>query len=241
MSKGDVNRSFKEERTSISNRKSRQGSTRKNSKYGIMNKSNVYDSFSMSNKFLEMSSTPDNSKTRYVTGKNSNNNSYMGLKGSQNNIGDSESAQRMQKMRQSESTKPQRNGRMLGKTPSKSKNTKLRASSNPRMMPKDIHNASSTSIRGRKGQLMSSSKIGKIISDQTNALMKQKDRIQRIYEPGKSAVLASSSNIKVTDEFPSINHKKALIAASQAVANDRNSGQRYNPLSSHNQTSDSIK
>lgn len=181
---------------------------RRTSKYGNMNKSNVYDSFSMSNKFQEMSSTPDNTKTRYVTSKNMNN-SYMGMrksyasgKGTNN-----QNILSVQRLRQSESTKPQRDGHIVGKTPNKARNSKMRASSNPRMGSRELHNMSSSSIKGRKGQLMSSSKIGKIINEQTTALMKQRERIKRIYEPDQSAIMASSSNIKVTDEFPSITSK----------------------------------
>ena len=47
----------------------KQDSIWQSSKYSYANKNNVYDSFSMSNRFLEMSSTPDN-KTRYASNNN---------------------------------------------------------------------------------------------------------------------------------------------------------------------------
>jgi hypothetical protein len=162
----------------------------------------------MSNKFLEISSTPDNSKMRYINSKNSNSSNYSNMRRSymHKNPTQNDSSMRAQRMRQSESTKPNRQSKILGKTPSKMPYNRARASSNPRMGgTKEMHNVSSTSLQNRKGKLMSSSKLGKMITDQNNVIMDQKQRIQKIYEPNRTGMKSSSSNIKVADEFPSIN------------------------------------
>lgn len=57
----------------------KQDSIRRSSKNSHALKNNVYDSFSMSNKFLEMSSTPDN-KTRYASNNNLTNSSDVGVR-----------------------------------------------------------------------------------------------------------------------------------------------------------------
>lgn len=191
------------EKSSGSNKHS---SIRRTSKYSNLNNSNVYDSFSMSNKYLEMSSTPDTQKTRYISSKNPSNN-YLGLRKSyaNANVMSSESLLKIQKGRQSESTKPSRQVRINGRTPSRLRNS--RASSNPRMNSRELHNNSSSSVKGRKGQLMSSSKLSKILSEQANIMFDQKERIKKIYEPINTALKPSSSNIKVSDEFPSIKSK----------------------------------
>lgn len=219
----------KSERDYSNNRRS---SNRKSNKLVNMS-SNVYES-SMSNKFLEMSSTPDNSKTRYASTKPSVSNSYMGLRKSY--AGQMIPAENNIRMRQSESTKPVRNTKITGRTPSKLRNSKMRASSNPKLGTRELHNSSSASIKGRKGQLMSSSKLGKIINDQTNHLLEQKQRIKQIYNPSNELLMSSASNIKVTDEFPSIKSKN-LTSANKAVKDDRNKSKRYSQL--QNRTNDS--
>ena len=87
------NNSFKYDRFNKMNKKQRQKSIRKmdrvlsnkrdNSKRSNKNvnvtKSNVYDSFTMSNRFIEISSTPDN-KTRYPSNKNLSNKGEFGTR-----------------------------------------------------------------------------------------------------------------------------------------------------------------
>ena len=117
-----------------------------------------------------MSSKPNFNNSNIETRK-----SYMG----QSRPG--ETSMRMMKMRQSESTRPVKNTRITGRTPINKRNPKIRAFSNPRLGSRELHSNSSTTIKGRKGQLMSSSKLGKIISEQTNNLLEQKHRIKQIY------------------------------------------------------------
>ena len=202
----------------------------KRTKYGNFN-NNVYDSFSKPHKILEMSSTPDNSSNVYrgstrLTG----NNSFLSTR---KNYGDQaklmDTSMRMMKMRQSESTKPMRNMKITGKIPNKLRNSRIRASSNPRLSSKDMHNNSSVSIKGRKGQLLSSSKLGKIINEQTNNLMEQKERIKQIYDPGNVILKSTTNNIKVADEFPSIKNKNPN-SASKVVLNSSNNNLRYSQL-----------
>jgi hypothetical protein len=140
-----------------------------------------------------------------------------------------ETSMRMMKMRQSESTKPVKNTRITGRTPIKQKNPKIRAFSNPRLGTRELHNNSSTSIKGRKGQLMSSSKLGKIISEQTNNLLEQKHRIKHIYNSSNGILIASASNIKVTDEFPTIKNKNPNYA-NKALKDDSNTSKRYSQM-----------
>lgn len=79
---------------------------------------------------------------------------------------------------------------------------------------------------------MSATKIGKIIAEQSNALMDQRERIRKIYDPNNMAARSSSSNIKVTDEFPSINSKNmknGVSGMNPSFTNDsRHISQRYN-------------
>jgi hypothetical protein len=132
-------------------------------------------------------------------------------------------------MRQSESTKPVRNIRVTGKTPSKIRNHKIRASSNPRLVNREIHENSVTSFKGRKGQLMSSSKLGKIINEQTSNLLDQKERIQQIYDPSNLILKQSSNNIKISDEFPQIKNKNRT--QNKIILNSENrSKNRYSQL-----------
>ncbi len=186
-------------------------------------------------KFLEMSSTPEYSNTRYKGAKNLNNsNSFIRGKNYADQTKLMDSSMRLMRMRQSESTKPVRNMKISGKTPSKLRNSKIRASSNPRLGQRDMHSNSSTSFRGRKGQLMSSTKLGKIISEQTSNILEQKERIQQIYDPGNVILKSTASNIKVADEFPSIKNKN-LNSASKVILNAENRGKkmRYSQLQSN--------
>jgi len=184
-----------------------------------------------------MSSTPDNSDSRY---KNPNKNlnyshSYIGARKSYTDQSKfMDSSMRMMKMRQSESTKPVRNLRGTGRTPNKIKGNKVRASSNPRLGSRDIHYNSSVNIKGRKGQLMSSSRLGKIINEQTSHLLEQKERIKEIYDPNNVILKSGSNNIKVTDEFPLIKNKN-LNSASKVALNTEGRGinMRYSQLQSN--------
>ncbi|CAI2367643.1 unnamed protein product [Moneuplotes crassus] len=181
-------------------------------------------------KFLEMSSTPEYSNNRYNGTKNLNNsNSFIRGKNYHDQTKLMDSSMRMMRMRQSESTKPVRNMRITGRTPSKMRNSKIRASSNPRLGKRDMHSNSSANFKGRKGQLMSSSKLGKIISEQTNNLLEQKERIQQIYDPGNVILKSTASNIKVADEFPSIKNKN-LNSASKVIINPDNRGKKMREI-----------
>ena len=178
-----------------------------------------------------MSSTPDNSNNRRLNYSNS----YIGKR--KNNIDQTklmDSSMRMMKMRQSESTKPVRNLGVTGRTPNKMENNKGRASSNPRLGGRDMHYNSSASIKGRKGKLMSSSKLGKMISEQTNNLLEQKERIKQIYDPRNVMLKPESNNIKVTDEFPSIKNKNLKIENKVILNNEaRGLNMRYSQLQSN--------
>jgi hypothetical protein len=76
---------------------------------------------------------------------------------------------------------------------------------------------------------MSSSKLGKIISEQTNNLLEQKHRIKQIYSTGNGILIASAGNIKVTDEFPSIKNK-IPNHAHKALKDDSNTSKRYSQM-----------
>lgn len=81
---------------------------------------------------------------------------------------------------------------------------------------------------------MSSTKLGKIISEQTSNILEQKERIQQIYDPGNVILKSTASNIKVADEFPSIKNKN-LNSASKVILNAENRGKkmRYSQLQSN--------
>lgn len=150
----------------------------------------------------------ENIINKYMTSKSSSSTNYMDLRRSyaSSNIAPNENFMRYQKGRLSESTKPNRPSKMIGKTPSKSRYSRARASSNPRLgSNRDNQNMNSSFMRGRKGRLMSSSKIGKIIADQSSAMFEQKDRIKKIYEPNSTGLQNREYNIQ--EEFPSINNK----------------------------------
>ena len=75
---------------------------------------------------------------------------------------------------------------------------------------------------------MSSSKIDKIISEQSKILNDQRERIRKIYDPKNLGSRLSSSNIRVTDEFPIIS-KNIEVGINNSFTGDlRNSGQWYN-------------
>ena len=105
---------------------------------------------------------------------------------------------------------------------------RIRAYSNPRMNNKEMHNNSNNSLRGRKGMLMSATKIGKIISEQNQILIDQRERIRKIYDPKNLGTRSGSNNIRVTDEFPNISKNLETGVNSSFTSDKRNSGQRYN-------------
>lgn len=105
---------------------------------------------------------------------------------------------------------------------------RIRAYSNPRMHSKEVHNSSNNSLRGRKGQLMSATKIGKIVVEQNQALVDQREKIRKIYDPKNFGARSSSNNIRVTDEFPVINKNMDIGVNSSFTGDMRNTGQRYN-------------
>jgi hypothetical protein len=188
-------------------------------------KENVYDSFSMPNSFLDMSSTPgSNNRYKQTANKNSKLNlshSYM------NNMLSNESILRLQKNRLSESTKPVRRNGPVGQTPSKSKQSRGRASSNPRTGVRESFNQSATSLKSRKGKMMSATKLNKIVNGKNSKhqlIIDQRDRIRKIYNPTNLALKSSSSNIMVSDEFPSIKSKNSKTGMSTSF----NAGSRLN-------------
>lgn len=82
-------------------------------------------------------------------------------------------------LRQSESTKPTRSTNIPSSNPKQLKNSKIRASSNPRLTSTGLNSSSVSNFKANKGHLISSSKIGKnMISDQSSRLLEQKERIK---------------------------------------------------------------
>ena len=96
------------------------------------------------------------------------------------------------------------------------------------MHNKEVHNSSNNSLRGRKGQLMSATKIGKIVEQQSQIFVDQREKIRKIYDPKNIGARSSSNNIRVTDEFPVINKNMDIGVNSSFTGDMRNSGQRYN-------------
>jgi hypothetical protein len=163
--------------------------------------------------------------SKYMVSKNSSSSNYMDLRKSyaSSNIAPNENYMKYQKGRLSESTKPSRPSKVLGKTPSKVRYSRARASSNPRLgSNRENQNMSSSYMKGRKGRLMSSSRLGKIIADQSNAIFEQKERIKKIYEPNSTGL--QNREYRIPEEFPSINNKhlqKAVDLANQKIKNPR--------------------
>lgn len=218
---------IKRTKRSISDKRS---SVKRSSKNGKI-KSNVYDSFSMSNGVLDITSTPEN------------NSSYMDMRKSYMNNLASSKAIRIHKVRQSESTQPMRKSGLANETPKQAKNAKSRASSNPRMNSRDAHNNSSSSLKGRRGQLMSASKLGKIVNGKqakNSVASNQRERIKKIYNPGNQLVAKhSSNNIMVSDEFPFIQKNNPKSGVNSSLSGDnrtknmRYGKTHYDPKSSH--------
>lgn len=177
----------------------------------------VYDSFSMSSKILNMSATPENGRDRFKYSKGLNN-SYLNLRKSYG-------VARIGNSRDSESTQPLRHSYFAGGTPSKMRNHRMRASSNPKMG----HGAEgSGSIRGRRGQLMSASRQGRVVNGKqmkSSYISNQRGRIRKIYNPNREHG-SSKPNIMVTDEIPSLKNRKSGLNSS-LTSDGRFKGSRY--------------
>ncbi|CAI2369572.1 unnamed protein product [Moneuplotes crassus] len=155
-------------------------------------------------KFLQMGDSPEYSANRFKVGKILNgSSSFIKNPNYQDQTKLMDSSMRMMRMRQSESTKPARNMRITDKPSSKVRNSKMRANSNPRLGNRDMHSNSSASFKGRKGQLMSSSKLGKIINDQTNNILEQK---VRILNPGNISKKMRYSQLQYNDSREVLNN-----------------------------------